>query len=120
MKKIVIKPGDIFVAQVSVANMVKFRDEMKVLLLTDVKMSEDELAGKNHVIVEGLIPIDSSLIGKTIMQFDFRERFTAFVLAIKRQQELLREKVAHIKLKLSDTLLVMVPRENLDSLRILD
>ena len=120
LKKIVIKPGDIFVAQVSVANMVKFRDEMKVLLLTDVKMSEDELAGKNHVIVEGLIPIDSNLIGKTIMQFDFRERFTAFVLAIKRQQELLREKVAHIKLKFSDTLLVMVPRENLDSLRKLD
>ena len=54
------------------------------------------------------------------MQFDFRERFTSFVLAIKRQQELLREKVAHIKLKFSDTLLIMVPRENLDSLRKLD
>ena len=120
LKKIVIKPEDIFVAQVSVANMVKFRDEMGVLLLTDIKMSEDELAGKNHVIVEGLVPVDSNLIGKTIMQFDFRERFTSFVLAIKRQQELLREKVAHIKLKFSDTLLIMVPRENLDSLRKLD
>jgi len=120
LKKIIIKPDDIFVAQVSVSNMVKFRDEMSVLLLTDIKMSEEELAGKNHVIVEGLIPIDSTLIGKTIMQFDFRERFTSFVLAIKRQQELLREKVAHIKLKFSDTLLIMVPRENLDSLRKLD
>ena len=54
------------------------------------------------------------------MEFDFRERFTSFVLAIKRKQELLREKVAHIKLKFSDTLLIMVPRENLDSLRRLD
>jgi len=120
LKKILIKAGDIFVAQVSVSNMVKFRDEMNVLLLTDIKMSEEELAGKNHVIVEGLIPLKSSLIGKTIMQFDFRERFTAFVLALKRQQELLREKVAHIKLKFSDTLLIMVPRENLDALRRLD
>ena len=58
LKKIIIKPSDIFVAQVSVANMVKFRDEMRVLLLTDIKMSEDELEGKNHVIVEGLIPVD--------------------------------------------------------------
>jgi len=120
LKKIIIQPDDIFVAQVSVSNMVKFRDEMGVLLLTDIKMSEEELAGKNHVIVEGLIPVDSDLIGKTIMEFDFRERFTSFVLAIKRQQELLREKVAHIKLKFSDTLLIMVPRENLDSLRKLD
>jgi len=120
LKKIIIKPEDIFVVQVSVSNMVKFRDEMKVLLLTDIKMSEEELAGKNHVIIEGLVPMESSLIGKTIMEFDFRERFTSFVLAIKRQQELLREKVAHIKLKFSDTLLIMVPRENLDSLRRLD
>ena len=67
LKKIIIKSGDIFVAQVSVSNMVRFRDEMGVLLLTDIKMSEEELACKNHVIVEGLIPVDSSLIGKTIM-----------------------------------------------------
>ena len=36
-------------------------------ITTTRKMSEEELAGKNHVIVEGLIALDSSLIGKTIM-----------------------------------------------------
>ncbi len=38
-------------------------------------------------------------------------------MAIRKQTELLREKVAHIKLKFSDTLLIMVPRENLEELR---
>ena len=48
---------------------------------------------------------------------DFRKRFGSFVLAIKRQTELLRDKVAHIHLKFSDTLLIMLPKNQLDELR---
>jgi di/tricarboxylate transporter len=97
--------------------MLKFKDEMKVLLLTDVKMNVAELTGKNHVIVEGLVSQQSALIGKTLQEFDFRSRYGSFVLAVKRQRELLRDKIAHIRLKFSDTLLIMVPKERLDILR---
>jgi di/tricarboxylate transporter len=97
--------------------MLKFKDDMNVLLLSDVKMNQKELSGQNHVIVEGLVSQQSALIGKTLREFDFRARFGSFVLAIKRQRELLREKVAHINLKFSDTLLILVPKERLDFLR---
>ncbi len=117
LKSMEIKEGDVFLAQVHIDNLLKFRDDMGVLLLSDIKLSEQELAGKNHVIVEGLIPLGSSLIGQSLQEINFRSRYQAFVLAIKRQQELLREKVAHIRLKFSDTLLIMVPRNNLDSMR---
>ena len=50
------------------SNMIKFRDEMRVLLLTDIKMSEEELAGKNHVIVEGIISQQSMLQNKTLRE----------------------------------------------------
>jgi len=112
-----IREGDIFLVQINVKDMMKFKDEMQVLLLSDVKMSQQELSGKNHVIVEGIVSEQSALIGKTLKQFDFRSRFGSFVLAIKRQQEFLREKIAHIRLKFSDTLLIMVPKERLDILR---
>jgi di/tricarboxylate transporter len=39
------------------------------------------------------------------------------VLAVKRQRELIREKIAHIRLKFSDTLLIMVPKEQLGILK---
>ncbi len=61
--------------------------------------------------------MQSNIIGKTLSEFDFRNRYSAFVLAIKRQRELLREKIAHINLKFSDTLLIMVPKEKLETLR---
>ena len=117
LKNIIIREGDIFLVQINVKDMLKFKDEMKVLLLTDVKMNVAELTGKNHVIVEGLVSQQSALIGKTLQEFDFRSRYGSFVLAVKRQRELLRDKIAHIRLKFSDTLLIMVPKERLDILR---
>ena len=117
LQNVIIQEGDIFLVQINLKDMLKFKDDMKVLLLSDVKMNQAELTGKNHVIVEGIISQQSSLIGKTLQEFDFRNRFGSFVLAVKHQRELLREKVAHIRLRFSDTLLIMVPKERLDMLR---
>ena len=117
LHNIIIREGDIFLVQINVKEMLKFKDDMKVLLLSDVKMNQAELTGKNHVIVEGIVSQQSALIGKTLQELDFRSRFGSFVLAVKRQRELLRNKIAHIRLKFSDTLLIMVPKERLDILR---
>ena len=117
LHNIIIRENDIFLVQINVKEMLKFKDDMKVLLLSDVKMNQAELSGKNHVIVEGIVSQQSALIGKTLQEFDFRSRFGSFVLAVKRQRELLRNKIAHIRLKFSDTLLIMVPKERLDILR---
>jgi len=117
LHNIIIRKDDIFLVQINVKEMLKFKDDMKVLLLSDVKMNQAELSGKNHVIVEGIVSQQSALIGKTLQELDFRSRFGSFVLAVKRQRELLRNKIAHIRLKFSDTLLIMVPKERLDILR---
>jgi di/tricarboxylate transporter len=117
LHNIIIHKDDIFLVQINVKEMLKFKDDMKVLLLSDVKMNQAELSGKNHVIVEGIVSQQSALIGKTLQELDFRSRFGSFVLAVKRQRELLRNKIAHIRLKFSDTLLIMVPKERLDILR---
>ena len=117
LHNIIICEGDIFLVQINVKEMLKFKDDMKVLLLSDVKMNQAELTGKNHVIVEGIVSQQSALIGKTLQELDFRSRFGSFVLAVKRQRELLRNKIAHIRLKFADTLLIMVPKERLDILR---
>ena len=112
-----IKSGDIFILHIDVKNMIRFRDEMKVKLLADVKMSQQEISGENHIVVEGIIPMGSALVGKSLMEFNFKKMYSGFVLAIKRQRELLRDKGAHVKLKFSDTLLLMLPRHRVDDLK---
>lgn len=113
----VIRKDDVFLVQINVQNLIKFKNSMGVSLLSDIKMNQQELEGENHVLVEAIITQQSSLIDSTLYQSNFRRKWSSFVLAIKRQTELLREKVAHIKLKFSDTLLILVPKKKLSKLR---
>ena len=112
-----VQVGDVFLVQINVKKIIKFKNEMGVSLLSEIKMNQEELEGENHILVEAIITQQSSLIGKTLYQFNFKRKLSSFVLAIKRQNELLREKVAHIKLKFSDTLLILLPKKRIDRLR---
>jgi len=113
----VIRPNDILLVQINIKDIMSFKKDLGLLLLSDIKLSQKELLGNNHVLVEGLISQNSNIIGKTLSQLNYRQRYSSFVLAIKRQAELLRDKVAHIKLKFSDTLLIMVPKDQIEEIR---
>ena len=113
----IIHKDDIIIGQIQLDQIIRFKEEINVLLLSDVKINQNELTGQNFILVEGIISHQSSIIGKTLNDYDFKHRFSSFVLAIKRQKELLREKIAHIKLKFSDTILIMVPKIKLKSLK---
>lgn len=108
---------DVLIVQINADDILKFKSNCGLLILPDIKMSQDELEGDNHVIVEAIINQQSPLVGKTLSDANFRNVFSSFVLAIKRQQELLRNKVSNVRLKFSDTLLIMVPRDKISKLR---
>ena len=113
----IIRSNDVLLIQINVKQILNFKKELGLLLLSDIKLSQNELTGNNHVLVEGLIPQNSNIIGKTLSQLNYREMYNSFVLAISRQSEFLRDKVAHIKLRFSDTLLIMAPKDKIESLR---
>ena len=113
----IIRKDDVLLIQINVKDILNFKKELGLLLLSDIKLSQNELTGSNHVLVEGLVPQNSNIIGKTLSQLNYREMYSSFVLAISRQSELLRDKVAHIKLRFSDTLLIMIPKDKIDSIR---
>tara|TARA_Y100000817_G_scaffold116186_1_gene91128 strand:+ start:7612 stop:9399 length:1788 start_codon:yes stop_codon:yes gene_type:complete len=111
-----IKSGDILMARGTLDNFIRFRDEEKLLMLTDKKMNQNELISGASTIVEGLVTQNSSLIGNSLFDVDFRKKFGAFVLAVRREGKTLREKIARIKLHFADTLLIFVPKSSMDSM----
>ena len=117
INNIQIQKGDILLAHVGVDKMMKFSEEMNMLLLSDVKMTQQELTGRNHVIVEAIVSQQSHMIGQTLQSYNFRNMFEGLVLAIRRQRETLREKIGKIILRFSDTLLILIPKGKLDDLR---
>lgn len=69
-------------------------------------------------LVEILIPPDSSLIGQTIMELRFAQRFNAVVLAIRRGRGLLRSRLGQVQLQLGDALLLQAPQPALRGLQV--
>jgi len=55
-------------------------------------------------------------VGKSLMEINFRRRFGSFILAIRREGEILRKKIAHVVLQAFDTLLVYGPIEKIKEL----
>ena len=85
-------------------------------MLTDKKMNQNELMSGASTIVEGLVTQNSTLIGKSLFDVDFRKKFGAFVLAVRREGKTLREKIARIKLHFADTLLIFVPKSSMNTM----
>ena len=108
--------GDILLVRSSGNNLLKIKDERGVQILADFKFNSDNLENndntKEEKIAEILILSNSRLIGSTLKDLRFRQRYNATVLAVRRGQELIRERFGKIPLKFGDLLLVQAPRES--------
>jgi len=68
-------------------------------------------------IVEGVIGPRSSLVGRSIAEVNFRQRFRMILLAVHRRGENLREQLGTLRFEFGDTLLMMGPDPALERLR---
>ncbi len=68
---------------------------------------------EDYLLAEVVITPNASLIGKSLKQARFRNRFGATVLALRHRQETLLEQIAEVPLQAGDTLLIRAPRERL-------
>lgn len=112
----VLSAGDILLVRGSREDLLKIRDERGVDILPAVQFKdesvENELSSGEEGIGEVLILSNSRLIGSTLKDLRFRQRYNATVIAIRRGQELLRERLGRIPLRFGDLLLVQGPKQS--------
>jgi di/tricarboxylate transporter len=113
--------GDILLVRCGRTELLNIRAEKGLDILPDAKFRtqdlEAELASGEDEIAEVLILSNSRLVGATIKDLRFRQRYNATVLAIRRGEELLRERLGRIPLKFGDLLLLQGPRESFKGLQ---
>lgn len=112
--------GDTLIVRGSMEDLVALKAHHGVLLLTDIKLDDADLADDNNVLSEFQLSPISRLVGETLSGIDFRKRYGSFVLALNRTGEVIREKVAFVPLKPWDTLLVFGPRQRVEGLQSLE
>ncbi len=70
-----LEAGDILFVRGTLDNFLRMKEVEKITLLTDEKLTQQELEKENNVLVECLLTEKSDLVGHSLMNSNFRRRF---------------------------------------------
>jgi di/tricarboxylate transporter len=111
-----LQAGDILIVHSSREELLKIKDERGLEIFADVKFQQGDIESAittgEEKLAEVLILSNSRLIGTTLKDLKFRQRYNATVLAIRRGSELLQGRLGKIPLRFGDLLLVQGPKQS--------
>ncbi|MEQ9368077.1 MAG: SLC13 family permease [Coleofasciculus chthonoplastes F3-SA18-01] len=112
----ILQGGDILIVRGKRECLLNIKVERGIDILPDVqfgkKSIEEDLTSGEDTIAEVLILSNSDLAGSTLKDFRFRQRYNLTVLAIRRGQEFVRERLGKVPLRFGDLLLVQGPKQS--------
>ncbi|WP_299484744.1 SLC13 family permease [Acaryochloris sp. IP29b_bin.137] len=112
--------GDILLVRGGREDLLKIRDGQGLEILPDVQFGQKSWQadmGEDEGAAEAMVLADSNLIGSTLKDLRFRQRYNCTVLAIRRGQELVRDRLGKVPLRFGDLLLVQGPKQSLMGLQ---
>jgi di/tricarboxylate transporter len=116
LRDVALEADDVLLIRGGVEDIVAFREQFGLLLLTDVKLRDEDLSDSHTILAEVQLAPNSGLVNATLKEIDFRRRFGCFVLALSRTGDLIRDKLARVPLRQWDTLLIFGPRNRVEAL----
>jgi di/tricarboxylate transporter len=115
---VTVEAGDVFALRTDRDTLVELLDVDGLDVVPDVEVTEAELetADEAQNLVEVVVAPGSAILRETLAGTNFRQRYDATVLAIRRGDEVIRQRMDRIPLRVGDTLLVQGPAESIDRL----
>jgi di/tricarboxylate transporter len=112
-----LRAGDILLVRGRVNSLMDLRASTGLEIESEFKLKDAILAQQDLTLVEALVAPRSRLAGHTLASAEFRWRYDAIVLALQRHGQLLREKLAEVRLQFGDALLLLLRKNDLPALR---
>lgn len=119
----VLRAGDVLLVRSSREDLLQIKEEKGIEILPEHKFSQplssqnDSTDDEDEGVVEILVPSNSNLVGSTLKELRFRQRYNATALAIRRGGELTRDRLSDTALRFGDVLLVQGPKQSLSGLQ---
>lgn len=110
-----IEGGDILLVEGSLENLLRVRDEMGVVIGAERPVDIEDLSDDAHVVEATLAP-RSPMVGRTLREMRFRDRYGFTALAIWRHGEVLRDRLRDVRFEFGDSLILRGPRDRLPAL----
>ena len=112
-----LQPDDILLVRGSLTDLIRLRGTMGLRINADFELRDETLQTEDLRLVQALVAPDSGLIGHTLKEVDFRNRYRALVLGIRRRGETTNKKLSSVKLGLGDALLLQAHEAEVRDLR---
>ncbi len=112
-----LREGDILVLSCRPSGFAHTRSVEGMDLLIEQEMGIETIAAHEGSMVEGVIGPRSTLIGRTLREVNFRQRYRMVPLAIHRRGVNIRQRIRRTPLEFGDTLLMMGTERAREELR---
>ena len=108
-----LEEGDVLLMEGPRDDILRVKDTVGIDIKADVKLSVPDLQTEAMRLVEAILLRQSPLIGRTLKQVGFRERYGLQVLGINRRGKTILRKISQISLRTGDQLLIQGHRTNI-------
>ncbi len=112
-----IEKEDILLVRGGVQNIIKFTTGEGLQSLSEAALSDEDLQAEDIILAEAVVAPNSKLIGYTVKEINFRQRYSAFVLAVQSHGTTFRDKIGRIPLHFGDSLLVQGSKKAIKNLQ---
>ena len=113
----VLQPEDLLLVRASQADLLEVKAERGIEIHPEFQFGQIDLDSEEEGLAEALVPANSELIGSTLKDIRFRQRYNAIVLAIRHGEKLVRERIGNVPLRFGDVLLIQGPKPSLVGLQ---
>lgn len=117
LKHLNLQSGDRLVMACRPSGIARARSLEGVDFTSEAGLGLEQIAAHEGLLVEAVIPPNSAVIGKTIRELNFRQRFRMTILAVHRRGVNVREQLETLRLEFGDTLLMMGTDQAIQYLR---
>ena len=108
---------DLLVVEATREDLMRVPESSGLRVRTGKHLDVEELRSADSLLIEAVVAPNSWLVGRTLKEADFRQRYGVTALAIRRRDTELAEKIGRVVLREGDELLVLAGETALDRLR---
>jgi di/tricarboxylate transporter len=114
----VLQSGDLLLVEGRIDQILKIKDTFGIEIKPDFKLTGRELTSDDVKLAEVVIAPGADIIGKSLKEIRFRQRYKLVALALHRGGRSTRWRISQMPLELGDVLLVQGKEEDIRALRL--
>lgn len=116
-EKVRLKSGDRIILACRPQGIAATRGVVGIDLISELKLGLEQIAAHEGSLVEAVVNPHSGIVGHTVREVNFRQRFRMIVLAVHRKGRNVRERLETLPLEAGDIVLMMGTDQAIDALR---